>query len=132
MNTLTSAFCLGCLNEDPPLAVRRYRIVDHGGQVSNVLYCDDCAALARVDWNGETAEICEAPFRPTHRVTYWLAPHRPPATIAVKAEPRRDLEPGDLDAYDEAFDMTISLRGGRWHWRGDVSISAFEVTEIEP
>ena len=34
-----------------------YLVTDHAGHVSHCFYCEDCAALARCDWNGETAAI---------------------------------------------------------------------------
>jgi hypothetical protein len=32
-------------------------VTDHEGRVTTALYCRDCAELARMDWNGETAKI---------------------------------------------------------------------------
>ena len=40
-----------------------YIVVSHDGTSAEVEYCDDCAALARDDWNGETAAIVEASAR---------------------------------------------------------------------
>ncbi len=36
---------------------RRYVVTDHDGHRSVCDYCDDCAALARMDWVGETSAI---------------------------------------------------------------------------
>ena len=49
----TSAYTCEC---DAPER-RRYVVVSHDGAVTECRYCDDCAALARVDWNGETKSI---------------------------------------------------------------------------
>lgn len=46
--------CDGC---DDTRATSRYVVTHHEGNTSHVSYCDDCAALARADWNGETASI---------------------------------------------------------------------------
>jgi hypothetical protein len=37
--------------------IKRYAVTDHEGRVTLVDYCDDCAELGRMDWNGETAAI---------------------------------------------------------------------------
>ncbi len=34
-----------------------YRVTHHDGTVAICHYCADCAALAEIDWNGETAKI---------------------------------------------------------------------------
>lgn len=36
---------------------RLYVVTDHEGRKSLCAYCDECAALAAIDWNGETASI---------------------------------------------------------------------------
>jgi len=36
---------------------RLYRLLDHDGGSSLALLCDDCAALAAMDWNGETHRV---------------------------------------------------------------------------
>lgn len=50
--------CQGC---DEPAVCSSYEVTHHSGAISIVRYCDDCEALARMDWNGETAAI--APVR---------------------------------------------------------------------
>lgn len=47
--------CQGCDDYQP--SVKRYRVTYHDGQSETVEYCDGCAELARMDWNGETAAI---------------------------------------------------------------------------
>lgn len=37
--------------------IERYLVVNRQDHVSRADYCTDCAELARVDWNGETAEL---------------------------------------------------------------------------
>lgn len=37
--------------------IQRYVVRDHEGRLSLVEYCAECAELARVDFNGETAAI---------------------------------------------------------------------------
>jgi hypothetical protein len=37
----------------------RYIVVTHTGERSIAAYCDECAALARADWNGEIESIEE-------------------------------------------------------------------------
>ena len=46
--------CLGC---DDCLPCARYEVTYHGGGKEIVWYCEDCASLAEIDWNGETEEI---------------------------------------------------------------------------
>lgn len=47
--------CDGC-GETHPL--KRYVVEYHdGGSDDEVYYCDDCADLAKMDWNGETKSI---------------------------------------------------------------------------
>jgi len=50
--------CDGCDEVRADLA--RYFVTHHDGRTSDCLYCADCAALARIDWNGETKSIHEA------------------------------------------------------------------------
>jgi hypothetical protein len=50
-----SRHCDGCDSEQPD--VRDYLVTHHDGTTSDAAYCGDCAALARVDWNGETQSI---------------------------------------------------------------------------
>lgn len=38
-----------------------YRVTDHDGSVETCHYCADCAQLAAIDWNGETAAIEAVP-----------------------------------------------------------------------
>lgn len=40
-------------------AGRLYVVTGHNGNRTICSYCDDCANLARIDWNGETAKIEE-------------------------------------------------------------------------
>ncbi|MFW5947079.1 MAG: hypothetical protein ACOCUW_01190 [Gemmatimonadota bacterium] len=56
-------YCCEC--EAPRGRRRFYAVRDHGGAWSLTRYCDQCAALARVDWNGNTARLV-GPLRPTH------------------------------------------------------------------
>lgn len=37
--------------------IQRYAVTDHEGHVHVCEYCQECADLARADWNGETASI---------------------------------------------------------------------------
>lgn len=53
--------CEGCEQERPDIAP--YLIEHHDGGSSEVVYCADCAELARMDWNGETKSIAQAPVR---------------------------------------------------------------------
>lgn len=46
--------CNGC---DQSRETTRYNVTYHSGTSETVRYCDDCAALARMDWNGETRSI---------------------------------------------------------------------------
>lgn len=47
--------CDGCGKDDAP--TQRYRVTRHDGSTSEASYCEDCAGLARIDWNGETKAI---------------------------------------------------------------------------
>lgn len=49
--------CEGCDGAVDGGAIAKYRVQHHDGSTSDVHYCDDCAELARMDWNGETAAI---------------------------------------------------------------------------
>ena len=40
---------------------RPYIVTGHDGDAVPCLYCDDCAYLARADWNGETAHLDTLP-----------------------------------------------------------------------
>lgn len=51
---MTAPICQGCDAEHP---TKPYRITFHNGNRERVDYCAECAELARVDWNGETARI---------------------------------------------------------------------------
>ncbi len=46
--------CDGC---ETVTVLKRYLVTHHDDTTSECLYCDDCAALARCDWNGETKSI---------------------------------------------------------------------------
>lgn len=46
--------CNGC---DEQHACSSYDVTFVSGKRETVRYCDDCAALARINWNGETAAI---------------------------------------------------------------------------
>lgn len=46
--------CAGC---DEQNACSSYDVTFTSGSRETVRYCDDCAALARINWNGETATI---------------------------------------------------------------------------
>lgn len=47
--------CDGC---DQDAETRTYDVTHHDGTTSpRTRYCADCADLARMDWNGETAAI---------------------------------------------------------------------------
>lgn len=47
--------CVGC---DDVHILRSYVVTHHGATEPEIVrYCDDCADLAAIDWNGETAEI---------------------------------------------------------------------------
>lgn len=50
--------CDGCDNTDRE--TRSYVVTHHDDTTSEAHYCQDCAALARVDYNGETKSIAEA------------------------------------------------------------------------
>lgn len=51
-------YCHGCDDYHPD--VRDYVVMDHDGVThAPVPYCAECADLARIDWNGETAAIVE-------------------------------------------------------------------------
>ena len=50
-----SAYQCECDTSDHKIYVVTY----HDGTTEIVSYCDDCADLARLDWNGETASIVE-------------------------------------------------------------------------
>lgn len=54
---MAAAKCQGC---DQCTPTRRYLVTFHNGTSEHVRYCDDCASLARMDCNGETASIAEA------------------------------------------------------------------------
>ena len=43
--------------ECPTKERRQCVVTDHDGNETRVFYCDDCVALAQIDWNGETAKI---------------------------------------------------------------------------
>lgn len=45
---------------DAPEGRRLYSVTGHDGAVTTCAYCEGCAALAAVDWNGETARIAVA------------------------------------------------------------------------
>lgn len=47
--------CDGC--DDTGHALKRYLVTHHDGGESDCYYCDDCADLARMDYNGETKSI---------------------------------------------------------------------------
>lgn len=51
--------CDGCDSPQPDLKL--YLVTFHDGGEQEVYYCDDCAELARVDWNGETKSITPKP-----------------------------------------------------------------------
>ncbi len=63
--TAVAAHCDGCDQDDAP--TQRYQITLHDGGMSAAAYCDDCAALARCDWNGETKSI-EPYLAPAQRI----------------------------------------------------------------
>ena len=44
--------CVGCDQQRNDVAL--YDVTNHDDRTCIVAYCDDCAALAKVDWNGET------------------------------------------------------------------------------
>lgn len=67
---------------DVPWTTRPYLVTDHEGQTVICEYCDDCAELAAVDWNGETAAIV-------------------PSFGASAAEYRECSEAADLRSRDE-------------------------------
>lgn len=47
-----------CYEADGADSPRRdYAVTDHAGMSCICRYCDDCAMLAGIDWNGETATI---------------------------------------------------------------------------
>lgn len=48
--------CQGCEGWDEA-QVGLFLVTFHDGHSEVVCYCEDCADLARIDWNGETAEI---------------------------------------------------------------------------
>ena len=50
--------CEGPRDEPPDLGLYLVRFRD--GHSARVWYCDECADLARIDWNGETAGITPA------------------------------------------------------------------------
>ena len=50
--------CMGCSDGYEHDGVSLYTVMHHDGTVDKgVRYCTDCADLARMDWNGETAGI---------------------------------------------------------------------------
>lgn len=53
---ITTKTCEGCDGVCPG-PVSPFRVTNHEGKAFVVLYCADCADLARADWNGETAAI---------------------------------------------------------------------------
>lgn len=53
-NPLRNVTCNGC---DEPRPTRSYDVTFTDGHAERCDYCDDCAALARMNWNGETAGI---------------------------------------------------------------------------
>lgn len=56
MTTATPDFTCECpLYEGETRAL--YRVTGHDGAEDVCEYCIDCADLARIDWNGETASI---------------------------------------------------------------------------
>ena len=61
MNTTTPTECHGC--ENPGAAIRTYIVIyraSAGTSADTVRYCDTCADLGAIDWNGETAAIVPA------------------------------------------------------------------------
>ena len=48
-------YCIGC--DQKKTGVRAYRVTNHEGQTERIEYCEDCADLGAMDWNGETAKI---------------------------------------------------------------------------
>jgi len=59
-NESSSIVCEGC---DQVVPVNPYRLTYTDGTIEpRVYYCDDCADLARMNWNGETAAIERAPL----------------------------------------------------------------------
>lgn len=60
MTTIESPFKCECENDDGSEPTRvLYRVTFHDGETALAHYCDECAGLARADWNGETASIEE-------------------------------------------------------------------------
>jgi hypothetical protein len=58
---MASAECQGCSGHvEAGHALRCYLVTFESGKTETVRYCDDCADLARMNWNGETASIKEA------------------------------------------------------------------------
>ena len=54
-----------CVNpDDAPMARKLYTVTGHDGKTCVCSYCDDCADLASMDWNDETAAI--EPLLPGH------------------------------------------------------------------
>ena len=51
----TARTTYACEHDDVPC--RAYVVTGHDGTVARCIYCEDCAALAECDWNGETAKI---------------------------------------------------------------------------
>lgn len=49
--------CECCKVDGRSVSRRLYLVTGNGGEVSTCSYCDECADLARMDYNGETAEI---------------------------------------------------------------------------
>lgn len=47
--------CHGC--DEPREDLAAFRVTFHNGIVETCVYCPECAGLASIDWNGETAAI---------------------------------------------------------------------------
>jgi len=58
VTTLTAPVVYTCeCPLDPGEERQLYRVTSHEGETVICAYCDTCAELAAVDWNGETAAI---------------------------------------------------------------------------
>lgn len=64
--SILAVFTCDCESTDgSPLTRRRYRVTGFDGSAIICSYCADCAALARINWNGETSAIVDIePFLP--------------------------------------------------------------------
>lgn len=83
------AYTCDCQTTDPEH--RLYLVTDHHGAVSLVRYCDECAELAQMDWNGETAQI-EAVHAPHDAESYWqivIGDQTPSAIASTLQNPTR-------------------------------------------